>query len=103
MQKVAQSTSLAFNVAQSRCVPSLTVCHFELKKWHTLSRHGRAALPAGKIRISYVWLWLRRKDAVAGRRSSAYNPAMESSKRGAQRQKGAGIRDVIEEAASQGR
>jgi hypothetical protein len=36
MQKLAQSTSLAFNVAQSRCVQSLTVCHFEPKKWHTL-------------------------------------------------------------------
>ena len=44
MQKVAQSTSLAFNVAQSRCVPSLTVCHFEPKKWHTLPRVARSIL-----------------------------------------------------------
>jgi hypothetical protein len=41
MQKVAQSTSSAFKVAQSRFVSSLTVCHFEPKKWHTLSRVAR--------------------------------------------------------------
>jgi hypothetical protein len=45
MQKLAHSTSLAFKGAQSRCVPSLTLCHSDPKKWHTLSPWDRKVRP----------------------------------------------------------